>query len=132
MMLLFTCLTLTFSISIPDYFLMHTAKCAGSSINKDLMKLGILSNEGKEICLSCAIENGNKIISSFRSPRQHIISQYFFQRDSGGWCIIESSQSRCCQFPRVHRDDSSELRQYLDFYLNKSWSPGLFSSRYFG
>jgi hypothetical protein len=88
-----------------------------------------------EICLSCAKDRGRNILASFRSPRDHIISQFFFQRDKGGWCVIqgEHDQSRCCHFPRLPgKNDTGELHLYLDFYLNKSWVPGLMKSRYFG
>lgn len=117
------------------FYMIHIPKCAGGSATVSMgaiLKKHGGSFDGAEICFAsakirCATNTQFGVI--LRSPRTHVVSQFFYLKCCGGWCPLnhdealdEPKGARCCKnFPDV--DDEKSLNLWLDWYGESDWEP---------
>eukprot|EP00613_Pedinella_sp_CCMP2098_P037782 CAMPEP_0171803462 /NCGR_PEP_ID=MMETSP0991-20121206/73490_1 /TAXON_ID=483369 /ORGANISM="non described non described, Strain CCMP2098" /LENGTH=412 /DNA_ID=CAMNT_0012415569 /DNA_START=272 /DNA_END=1507 /DNA_ORIENTATION=+ len=121
----------------------HIPKCAGGSAQANMRALILPQNGsllGGETCFifeeklrgkgsqknSLAPGQG-QFLTLLRSPRTHVVSQFFMLRNKGGWCPLNQIESglngqRCCNnFPDL--PDREAFDVWLDFYTAEYWAP---------
>ena len=88
-----------------------------------------------EDCLGCGKRFGRQnqlsempadhYLTMLRSPRAHVVSQFFYLKNSGGWCHLDPKQegfSHCCEnFPP--KSDVEMLFNWIEYYADPGWSP---------
>jgi hypothetical protein len=118
-------------------YLIHIAKCAGGSAFKSMN--AIVGRAGgsfgsKEVCFPAAMLRNaanTQYVTLLRSPRTHVVSQFFMLKNKGGWCSLNSEESglpagtRCCSnFPQVGDEESLSL--WLKWYNASDWEPSMY------
>jgi len=127
------------------YTFLHIAKAAGGSAEFEIKEIvgaagGVFYSHG-ERCFGCptplsaSAPRTRYWLTTVRSPRAHVISQYFMLRNKGGWCPLNLTEAglrlppgmgtrtvSCCgNWPEV--DESTGLSWWADWYSAPGWSP---------
>jgi len=115
-------------------YLIHIAKCAGGSAQKSIE--AIVKRAGgffgsQEFCFEKAkLSNAanTQFVTFLRSPRTHVVSQFFMLKNKGGWCRLipeesgEPIETPCCShFPKVSEREA--LKLWLNWYNESDWEP---------
>ena len=121
----------TFFNSSGFFYLVHIAKCAGGSLEVELSDLVAQGRfASSEDCFACARRFGRAdhkeaasadcYLTMLRSPRSHVVSQFFMLKKFGGWCALDPPQGgrKSCSSNFPQKSDVEMLYEWLEYYAS--------------